>query len=374
MPDSDEFSGSRRILYDVFISYAKPDKRVADAVCAALESHEFRCWIAPRDVPPGTEFPKAIIEGIERSGAMVLIFSSHSNDSPHVLRELTNAVNKGRIIVPFRIEDIQPSKSMEYLISVPNWLDAFTPPLEKHIDELVGIIGDILLPRKDMVVCAVCSTSLSPIARFCEKCGAPVSLNPISPPPPEAGRTPTQQSVVATPPSPRVKRRMVIGAVIVILILAALYLVLPIIPTQLLNPVGIHGGWGIGAPAPIPTTAVDYRSSNTPINTVVLTAGPTQALPNTTQLIVVADKDPVTLMVNIIFEGGPGQGLVQDNQVILTRSDGTVTTGKLDFNNMGSEVKLQGTRGTDRLQVIVTMYSGKTYTIEDELIPGGNLR
>ena len=163
---------------------------------------------------------------------------------------------------------------MEYLISVPNWLDAFTPPLEKHIDELVGIIGDILLPRKDMVVCAVCSTSLSPIARFCEKCGAPVSLNPISPPPPEAGRTPTQQSVVATPPSPRVKRRMVIGAVIVILILAALYLVLPIIPTQLLNPVGIHGGWGIGAPAPIPTTAVDYRSSNTPINTVVLTSWP----------------------------------------------------------------------------------------------------
>ena len=64
-------------------------------------------------------------------------------------------------------------------------------------------------------------------------------------------------------------------------------------------------------------------------------------------------------MVNIIFEGGPGQGLVQDNQVILTRSDGTVTTGKLDFNNMGSEVKLQGTRGTDRLQVIVTMYLGK---------------
>ena len=81
MPDSDEFSGSRRILYDVFIGLSEPDKRVADAVCAALESHEFRCWIAPRDVPPGTEFPKAIIEGIERSGAMVLIFSSHSNDS-----------------------------------------------------------------------------------------------------------------------------------------------------------------------------------------------------------------------------------------------------------------------------------------------------
>ncbi|WAC04904.1 MAG: toll/interleukin-1 receptor domain-containing protein [Methanoregula sp.] len=138
--------------HDVFISHAQADKPVADAVCARLEAANIRCWIAPRDVPPGKDFPEAIIEGIEGSRVMVLIFSSHSNNSKHVIRELTSAVNKGLVIVPFRIEDIIPSKSMEYLINIPHWLDALTPPLEQHLetltDRIVHILQDIPLPEK----------------------------------------------------------------------------------------------------------------------------------------------------------------------------------------------------------------------------------
>ena len=128
------------MAHDVFISYAQNDKPIADATCAKLESFNIRCWISPRDVPPGENFPKAIIEGIEGSKIMVLIFSSHSNISQHVIREITSAVNKGLIIIPFRIENILPSKEMEYLISTPHWLDALTPPLEKHLDTLTKTI------------------------------------------------------------------------------------------------------------------------------------------------------------------------------------------------------------------------------------------
>ena len=124
---------SKQNHQDVFVSYAQKDKPIADAACAKLESHNIKCWISPRDVPPGENFPKAIIDGIEGSKIMVLIFSSHSNNSQHVIREITSAVNKGLIIIPFRIEDILTSKEMEYLISTPHWLDAITPPLEKHL-------------------------------------------------------------------------------------------------------------------------------------------------------------------------------------------------------------------------------------------------
>lgn len=113
---------------DVFISYAQEDKPIADAVCAKLESRNIRCWIAPRDIPPAKSFPEAIIEGIEGGKVVVLIFSSSANKSPHVTSELTNAVNKGRIIIPFRIEDVLPSKSMEYLIGVPHLFNAVSPP------------------------------------------------------------------------------------------------------------------------------------------------------------------------------------------------------------------------------------------------------
>jgi outer membrane protein assembly factor BamB len=130
--------------HDVFITYSTKDKPVADAVCAELENHDIRCWIAPRDVLPGEDFPKAIIKAINGSKIMVLIFSADSNSSPHVIRELTKAVSKGVIIIPFRIEDVALSESMEYLIGLPHWLDAITPPLEKHIDKLVKTVDIIL--------------------------------------------------------------------------------------------------------------------------------------------------------------------------------------------------------------------------------------
>jgi hypothetical protein len=44
----------------------------------------------------------------------------------------------------FRIDDILPSKTLEYFISTQHWLDAFTPPLEKHLDSLVSILNSII--------------------------------------------------------------------------------------------------------------------------------------------------------------------------------------------------------------------------------------
>lgn len=128
---------SNKDHHDVFISYSSVDKPVADAMCARIEAQNIRCWIAPRDVTPGKNFPEAIMEGIEGSKIMVIIFSSHSNKSEHVIREVTTAINKSLMIIPFRIEDVLPSKSMEYLIGTPHWLNALTPPLENHLDSLI---------------------------------------------------------------------------------------------------------------------------------------------------------------------------------------------------------------------------------------------
>lgn len=137
-----------QVDHEVFISYSSKDKPIADAICATLESRSIRCWMAPRDVLPGTNYPRAIIDAIESSKIMVLIFSSHSNSSPHVVRELSHAVSKGVIIIPFRIEDIQPSKDMEYLIGIPHWLDAMTQPLEQHVIKLSQTIQFLLQEPK----------------------------------------------------------------------------------------------------------------------------------------------------------------------------------------------------------------------------------
>lgn len=122
---------------DAFISYSSKDKITADMACAALESAGVRCWIAPRDIRAGTEYAEGIIAAIDTCHVMVLIFSSNANASPQIHREIERAVSKGLTIIPFRIEDIAPTKAMEYYLGAIHWLDALTPPLAKHLGHLV---------------------------------------------------------------------------------------------------------------------------------------------------------------------------------------------------------------------------------------------
>lgn len=132
------------MAHELFISYAHQDKVYADAVCHYLEGGGVRCWIAPRDISPSKDWAEEIIDAIGSASIMVLIFSSNSNDSPQVRREIERAVHKGVNILPFRIEDVQPSKSMEYFISTQHWLDAITKPLERHLDKLLGCVAALV--------------------------------------------------------------------------------------------------------------------------------------------------------------------------------------------------------------------------------------
>ena len=132
------------MAHDVFLTYSKKDQTTADAACAALERSGIRVWMAPRDVVPGADWPASIIGAINGSRAMVLIFSSHANSSQQVKREVERAVNKGIPVIPFRIEDVPPSDSLEYLISAPHWLDAFTPDFEGHLARLASAAKQLL--------------------------------------------------------------------------------------------------------------------------------------------------------------------------------------------------------------------------------------
>lgn len=134
------------MAHDVFISYSHRDKSVADAACAILEKRGVRCWIAPRDVTPGKDWGGEIVEAIGASSVLVLIYSASANESPQIRREVERAVSKGLPVLPVRIEDAPMSKSLEYFISSQHWLDAMTPPLEQHLEQLAHTVR-VLVPR-----------------------------------------------------------------------------------------------------------------------------------------------------------------------------------------------------------------------------------
>jgi len=129
---------------EVFISYSSKDRTIANMVCALLEERGHRCWIAPRDILPGTEWGEAIITGLKGAQVFVLVFSQHANTSPQILREVERAVHLGLPIIPFRIEDVVPERSLEYFMSVPHWLDALSPPVEDHIARLGDVVSQLV--------------------------------------------------------------------------------------------------------------------------------------------------------------------------------------------------------------------------------------
>ncbi len=132
------------MAHDVFLSHSHADKVFADAICHKLEAHGIRCWVAPRDIRPSEDWAEAIINAMDNAKVLVLVFSSSSNNSPQVRREVERAVNKGLHVLPFRIENVPLSKSLEYFISAQHWLDAINGELDFHLGRLHECIALLL--------------------------------------------------------------------------------------------------------------------------------------------------------------------------------------------------------------------------------------
>lgn len=129
---------------DLYVCYSSHDKAAADAACAALEAGGLRCWIAPRDVPPGAAWAEAIYDAIAKSRALLLIFSFNGNQSAHMKHELERAVQLGIPVISLRIDATAPAATLELFVGNSQWIDASTPPLEKNLERLVEAANELL--------------------------------------------------------------------------------------------------------------------------------------------------------------------------------------------------------------------------------------
>jgi hypothetical protein len=203
------------VAFDVFVSYASKDKTVADAVCARLESAGIRCWIAPRDILASQSYGEAIIDAIHLAKVMVLVFSSNANASGQVPKEVERAVSNGVPILPFRIEDVVPAKSLDYFIGSVHWLDAMTPPMDKHLDLLATTVHKLLPVLAGETIATPLSTTAT--ATPPTVVTPPSSTKPSSPTPTIAAQAP---SPTLQPSRPTSKKKIWIAAAALLVIAA----------------------------------------------------------------------------------------------------------------------------------------------------------
>ena len=169
------------------------------------------------------------------------------------------------------------------------------------------------------------------------------------------------------PKKPMSPTTMIIAGVIILALLGAVvfFVVMPMLsapgtPSQNQQPPATSApGSSEGAPAATGATSQSV--------TVPLTAGPTDVPPNNRALIIDVERDAISQIITVTFQGGEGQYGVRELVVTLTRSDGTVETKSFKPDNRGVFITLKGTEKADRVEVTANFYNGETYKIVDKV-------
>lgn len=147
--------------HDVFISYSSLDKEAAQAICHTLEQNEIRCWMAPRDIPPGSEYGDLIDEAIKSSTVVVVLFSETAAKSLWVKGELNIAFEEQKTIIPFRLDKTPLQGQNRVILNQKHWIDAY-PDYKTKFNDLVCAVaqsigrhienkhGDSVVVRQDL--------------------------------------------------------------------------------------------------------------------------------------------------------------------------------------------------------------------------------
>jgi hypothetical protein len=128
---------------EIFISHSSEDHTVARKVYEFLKSEGLDCFMDDYDLRPGDEFVTKIPEAIRGSSAVVLIFSTNSDNSSDVTKELELSRTEKKLIIPFRVEKLQP-RGLAFILAGITWVDAFQPPIEVPLSKLAERIREIL--------------------------------------------------------------------------------------------------------------------------------------------------------------------------------------------------------------------------------------
>lgn len=129
------------MAHDVFICHSTKDRpTITRVLVPALEKAGLRCWIAPRDIPDGADWPSAIERAVGAASAFVIVVSESSNVSGHVQNEANAAFDAKLPLFPLFIHTLELSPGLKYFLRSAQWRMAVTPPLEDHMPEFVRAV------------------------------------------------------------------------------------------------------------------------------------------------------------------------------------------------------------------------------------------
>jgi len=118
-------------------------------IVAHLEQQGISCWIAPRNIPLGANYQASIIQGIRKSTLLIFVFTISSNESDAIVYEIEKANAQKIPIIPFKIDNIPYSDSLEYFLRSKQATMAYNSSIDMAISELASHIKNYQLQATD---------------------------------------------------------------------------------------------------------------------------------------------------------------------------------------------------------------------------------
>src|SRR4051812_20793036 len=110
-------------MADVFISYSRRDSRFVSALADGLRLHGKDVWLDIQGIRDAEVFPEALSSAIGSSDGFVFVISPASVESLYCMREVGDAVDAGKRIVPVDFEHV-PAGDVPEAIRVRKWIPA----------------------------------------------------------------------------------------------------------------------------------------------------------------------------------------------------------------------------------------------------------
>ena len=129
---------------DIFISYKSEDFAQAQWLCSVLETNGLSCWMAPTSIPGGSNYAREIPQAIDNCKIFVLALTEQCQDSIWVPKELDRAINAGKIIMPFMLENCALTDDFNFYLSNVQRYEAYqnkAAAMERMLRDIHALLG-----------------------------------------------------------------------------------------------------------------------------------------------------------------------------------------------------------------------------------------
>ena len=100
-----------------FISYSTKNHEDAMTLNGELLNRGIQTWMAPGDIPAGSNYAGVLTRAIKGAGCLVLLLTDDSQNSKWVDKEVEMALSYSKPVIPVALEKLELNDNFEYYLS-----------------------------------------------------------------------------------------------------------------------------------------------------------------------------------------------------------------------------------------------------------------